>query len=241
VYQEHPAFRAPQDEHVKVWRYMNFTKFISLLDRRAFFFARADKLSDPFEGRYPTPNVINRCQRLDASIGGKDAEDTLAVMSCTFQSLCERVLVSCWHMSGYESAAMWNLYTLDGEGVAIQSTFRRLCDGFAPAIHEVHAGIVAYANYETDLIPEDNVFHAYLCKRQSFEHEKELRVIHFDASETGCRYGLYIPVDLSTLVERVYIAPFAEEWFCQLVRSAVDEYRAGLHVHKSAIDSDPIY
>ena len=34
----------------KLWRYMDFAKFVSLLESRALFFVRADKLDDPFEG-----------------------------------------------------------------------------------------------------------------------------------------------------------------------------------------------
>lgn len=34
----------------KVWRYMDFTKFVSLLDKRELWFTRADELNDPFEG-----------------------------------------------------------------------------------------------------------------------------------------------------------------------------------------------
>ena len=36
---------------------MSFTKFVSLLTRKALFFARADKLGDPFEGSLSQLNV----------------------------------------------------------------------------------------------------------------------------------------------------------------------------------------
>lgn len=34
----------------KLWRYMDLAKFLALLEDRALYFARADKLGDPFEG-----------------------------------------------------------------------------------------------------------------------------------------------------------------------------------------------
>ncbi|KAF5417648.1 MAG: hypothetical protein C5S38_01290 [Candidatus Methanophagaceae archaeon] len=52
MYKEHPAFEKPSDEDIKIWRYIDFTKFVSLLDKKALFFARADRLSDSFEGSY---------------------------------------------------------------------------------------------------------------------------------------------------------------------------------------------
>ena len=57
MYKEHPAFEKPSDEDIKIWRYIDFTKFVSLLDKQALFFARADRLSDPFEGSYSKANI----------------------------------------------------------------------------------------------------------------------------------------------------------------------------------------
>ena len=41
MYKEHPAFNPPTDDAV-LWRYMDFTKFASLLESSALFFVRAD-------------------------------------------------------------------------------------------------------------------------------------------------------------------------------------------------------
>ena len=61
MYAEHPVFHTPDGDAV-VWRYMDFTKFVSLLDRRALFFARAHKLGDPFEGTMTRANLEERSQ-----------------------------------------------------------------------------------------------------------------------------------------------------------------------------------
>jgi hypothetical protein len=53
MYKEHPSFLKPQGNKVKTRRYyMDFTKFVSLLEQSELFFARADKLGDIFEGAY---------------------------------------------------------------------------------------------------------------------------------------------------------------------------------------------
>ncbi|HLN88509.1 MAG TPA: hypothetical protein VK253_00420, partial [Candidatus Binatia bacterium] len=52
-------FRKPNSDTL-LWRYMSFTKFVPLLEKRALFFCRSDKIGDPFEGSSPRQNVDNR-------------------------------------------------------------------------------------------------------------------------------------------------------------------------------------
>ncbi len=61
---EHLTFKAPENEEIKVWRYMDFTKLISLIDTSSLFFTRADQFNDPFEMRPRfaaiTPNEVRK-------------------------------------------------------------------------------------------------------------------------------------------------------------------------------------
>jgi len=50
---ENPALIAPTDVDTKIWRFMDFTKFVSMLEESGLFFARLDRLGDPFEGSLP--------------------------------------------------------------------------------------------------------------------------------------------------------------------------------------------
>lgn len=43
----------------------------------------------------------------------------------------EVTFVNSWHCQEYESAAMWSLYLKTQEGIAIQSTYKRLVDSLA--------------------------------------------------------------------------------------------------------------
>ena len=47
---DHPFYKVPSDPSATVWRYMDFAKFVSLLDSQALYFARASLLEDKFEG-----------------------------------------------------------------------------------------------------------------------------------------------------------------------------------------------
>jgi hypothetical protein len=60
MYEAHPIFIQPENEEIRVWRYMDFTKFVSLIDSRRLYFTRADKFDDPFEGSWPRMNVVAR-------------------------------------------------------------------------------------------------------------------------------------------------------------------------------------
>ena len=49
-------FELPPAEAI-LWRYIDMTKFLSLLHSKALFFVRSDKLGDPFEGSFSRVNI----------------------------------------------------------------------------------------------------------------------------------------------------------------------------------------
>lgn len=246
-YKEHPSFAAPGDEQVKIWRYMDFTKFVSLIDRRELFFARADLLGDPFEGSLAQANVDLRFRIYEGL-----PVDMAAKMSRFRRDFRQFVFVNCWHMNDQESAAMWKLYLSSSEGIAVRSTYDRLISSVTGDAPTVYVGVVRYADYEADFIPEGNLFDALLHKRKSFEHERELRAVvrgELPPDEgSGARFdkplregGMYVGVDLGQLIEAVYIAPDAPPWFLELVASVKGRYGAPGELIQSKLDADPLF
>ena len=55
------------------------------------------------------------------------------------------------------------------------------------------------------------------------------------------RRGLLVPVDLERLVEAVYIAPEAVDWFAELVEKLLRRYGRGWPVRHSDLNRDPVY
>ena len=53
MHTSHPAFRPPPDTGGKIWQYMELAEFVSMLNRKALFFVKANKLRDPYEGIIP--------------------------------------------------------------------------------------------------------------------------------------------------------------------------------------------
>ena len=56
----------------KIWRYLDFAKFINILDKKSLFFSRVDKLGDPFEGSFPKANVKKRRNVFTTQIDGEN-------------------------------------------------------------------------------------------------------------------------------------------------------------------------
>jgi hypothetical protein len=84
------------------------------------------------------------------------------------------------------------------------------------------------------VIENPDILSAFLHKRSSYEHEKELRVIIVKLPRSGPRgldfsqqtidNGVLIQVDVPLLVQSVYVAPNAPSWLTSLVRSVVKTY-----------------
>jgi len=233
----------PKNENAKMWRYLDFTKFISILDRKALFFVRADRLSDQFEGSYSFSKDFN-------SLLKKLTPQQKDILITLPKFVSEFVYVNCWCLSEYESSAMWKLYLKSNEGIAIQSTYKRLSECFSEnSVYrkDIEIGKVKYIEYGKDLMPP-NIYLSFLYKRKSFEHEKELRAIIVLISneqteepkkDLACS-GIYIPIDLDILIEKIYVSPTAEEWFKDLVESIVKKYKLKKVVVQSDLAKDPV-
>jgi len=246
MYKEHPIFKKPKNGNAKIWRYIDFTKFVSLLDKSALFFTRADRLGDPFEGSYSRANIKMRPEVYkDMPLAALDN------FSKFYKIIIKYTAINCWHLSEYESAAMWNLYLKSNEGIAIQSTFNLLKTSLKDEIHNVFIGKVKYIDFAKDWMPEGFTQYPFIHKRKSFEHERELRAIiqkfpdkkngGLDWSKPLFDDGIYIQVDLGVLVDNIYLAPTSPKWLFELVKSITKKYKLDKEVFRSSLDDVPVY
>lgn len=118
--------------------------------------------------------------------------------------------VNCWHLSEYESEAMWKLYGgNENQSIAIQTTFERLYNAL-PLDFQGDFGLVNYVNYKEFYDGKSNKnlhpFDAPWFKREAFAHEKEFRVIVEDIhNKCQKECSKSIQVDMHVLLESVYI------------------------------------
>jgi hypothetical protein len=166
------AFITPENPSIKIWRYMDFTKFVYALDKSAFYFTHVDMLGDPYEGSYSRANTWIRKLAYSKSNESRSLEEVIEIMRETRKD----IYVNCWHMNEGESAAMWRLYAKTNEAICIQSTYEQL-KSCLPNFTNI--GMVNYIDYDKEWVPEDSIYNPFLFKRQSFQHEREIRAIIF--------------------------------------------------------------
>lgn len=226
---EHPLFKPPADSNCAIWRYLDFTKYCSLLNNASLFFSAVNSLEDPFEGSYPKLDFV-------------DVRD-LKEKRARFR---DYIAVNCWHENEGESAAMWNLYLKSNEGVAIRSTFESL-RGSIDTDKDVLVGKVRYLDYDTERLNHKlNWLGPYLCKRNEFEHESEVRaVIHkiteFNSKEPGFVGGVNVSVNLDCLIKEVIVSPTSPPWFRKLVIDVTKLYGYDFQVSESKMTDTPIF
>ena len=265
-----PVFTALPDEAV-LWRYMDLTKLLALLEDQALHFARADLLGDPFEGAQtaltsepPTHEFHvneNRLEELDAE--RREGYRRLWDAMRPHRTAQRRwTWVSCWNHRDVESDALWGRYVHAEDGIAIRSTFGRLVRSFGdplPPLAErqappppdapwpVYVGHVSYVDYKSATWPSGNAFWPYVHKRLSFAHEAEVRALvsripeDLPDHEVEPPPGVLIAVDLALIIEAIYVSPVAPPWFSDLVTRVCKRYGVGADVRQSELATTPIY
>lgn len=231
MYQDHPLLNPPPDGAV-LWRYMDFTKFVSLLETSALFFCRPDQLGDPFEGSISpaTPPLL---------AGEPQAGSPIKHGILDFRRFMRLARVNCWHMGEFESEAMWRLYTRERDGVAIKTVFARFKEALVGE-ESVNVSQVSYQDYRTESIPFGNALLPLVHKRISFQHEQEVRALYVGIPAEDATGG-YCEVDLLRLVAEIVVAPFAEDWFVDLVRSLAERRGIGDRVRPSTLSDAPTF
>ena len=259
--EEHVNIRAP-DTNAILWRYMDFSKLIDLLESGSLFFVRAELMEDPYEAALPTltENAYRAYFQRPGVVSVNNAADiTLTNMRIMRTQSC----ISCWHENDFESAAMWSLYAKSDECIAIRTSFKNLIVTFSKAPELIHATQIQYIDYATQNFtngdPSFSAFDAITHKRKSFEHEREVRLIlwthsspnqlltygrQLDRSDDAHRpfphAGHPVRVDTRTLLEAIYVSPRSPEWFRSLVSRVLKRYGIATEPVRSSLFDPPL-
>lgn len=223
-----------------LWRYIDFTQLVSILEREAIWFSNVSSFTDPYEGIWQTYDDSTEKDNVEGFVERSFARNNL-------------IYVNCWHQNEYESAALWEQHTEGENGVAIKTNVLNLDNSIKSDIESLCSGSVRYINYEMTDIPRSNSISPAFHKRNSFEHENEYRVAFWDEDQVGKAFasiaediefqpktGYYIDVDLDQLINRIHIAPTADDWFFELVKDVVRSSDWEFDLVKSDLYDDPI-
>ena len=254
VFSERP-YQVPRSVSV-LWRYMDFTKYVSLLSSSALYFARADSFDDIFEGakgmaankgrwnshyldffraaiRNPPPGYSFELNDDEVE---REATRLLSELEQSGESSRTRTFISCWHANEHESEAMWRLYSsFLPNAVAVRTTYQRLYDAL-DRDPSIDIGHVQYIDLKTQYA---GVNDAFWRKHISYQHEREVRAIQQGYEFKGV--GKLVPCNLSTLIESVFVSPKAAGWFVNLVNDVNAKFGIPLTVADSELIAEPFF
>ncbi|MBL4797069.1 MAG: DUF2971 domain-containing protein [Oleispira sp.] len=242
VFSEFNNEKLPEDETV-IWRYMDLSKFLSMITTGSLWFARLDKNweVDPLEGKVPKLQwelIESRIQNTNfapkytgngkVQSGGEMeagmslvSEETvrkehLEIQKNQYELTTYNSYVTCWNLSKHESYHMWKLYCGHHNGIAIKSTVGRLSDSFGKNKNfSVLGGVVEYLDHEKG-VPKnkDNLLSHVFCKSLPYSFESELRLCIHDHGFTNDVIGDLVPYSIDV-----------EE-----VQSMLSNYQSGFNV-----------
>lgn len=202
---------ADTDYDLTVWRYLTFSKFISLLTYRALWFAKLKILQDKYEGGIPP--VTEQAMRVEND-KWKSMFNTLEFRrqidswpAKNIEAGRELTVVNCWFLDENESQQMWDKYVGTVEGLAIKSTIRKLATNiFVPEDpHISQIGKVKYVNFETYEMSTYLGHQAHeraFIKDQKFAHEQEIRIATMSHKSLCCVNMKGIPYTLDECTGR---------------------------------------
>jgi hypothetical protein len=246
------------DPETDIWRYMDVSKFLDLLETRTLYFSRADRFEDKHEGSL-TEDEKARQKKIDDYYRSKDLAREEDEYKERFR---EKIFVNCWHGSDFENMAMWKIYGGSDNSVAIISTVERLTDALlekcacVPELVIAKVKYIDYNKHEFDPIPvpSKSLTWAHVApffhKWKAYTFEDEIRAIfntevHFPhytgIHDHPTEYGFKIPTEPEKLIKKIVLSPEAPQWFRKLISDIVTmRYGIKPEICSSSLNGEPI-
>lgn len=215
-----------------IWRYLDFPKFMSMLDSSSIFFCQGNLFDDPLEGVLPSEYVPK----------GSHLENYLKTSNFYTHPMAYRAttLISCWSMNDTEASLMWGKYAPNC-GIAIKTTIKKLIENLElSGLSEVYKG--AYTYGYVALQPGESaidIFQFFTGKNKVYEQEQEYRIAVRHSNLSQINGGLPVHVNLTGLIDGITVSPKSPKWFLNLVQSIVTKSGLTIQVSSSDLDRTP--
>ena len=231
MYKEHSTFEIKHSHNTPIWRYMDFWKFLNLLETSSLYFCISDLLGDQHEGKIPKP-VLELMLEED-QINANNRNEKLNTL--LEKNLRIETLTSSWTYNEKESFAMWKMYAKNKMGIAIKTDLESLKKAFNKTDRDVYIGEVNYFNKNKFDYPTYNLYYPFLVKLDYYEFEKEIRCI------TSCRNdedreNKLVAIDLNELLKTILISPNSKPEFIKLIEIIKKEYNLNFKVELSEVN-----
>lgn len=229
------------DKATKVWRYMSFSRFVWLLQKRQLWLSRADLLGDPWEislAGDQLEHVISRHPISTLPLSDVVPETAMQRSERIIKMWRQQTFINCWSASDHESHALWRIYCPSSEGIAIQTMLAKLqaSVGGLPVYRVAYEipGNMKQTPTRIDLMTK---------KRPMFSYEQEVRIVRFidEARPEPETIGCVLAWDLDNCVESIRVHPEADHSFMDTVTATVECYAPTLKdkVSWSAMNARP--
>ena len=183
------------DDALVLRRYVPHSRFVSLIETSALYFAPASAFSNKKEGHYT--NLDDDASDRQLARWGLDAR--ARAIAADARSTVARdnqraIVITCWTASIDESPRMWSEYGRGPDAVALETTVGRLRRALGSAFLIVP---VTYLDFSRDTIPREHSLQPFFFKQSSFAWEREVGVVtEMEESESASKLPVSHPLIL---------------------------------------------
>lgn len=201
---ERRFFRPPYRK-ATLWRYLETYKFENLLNSGTLYLRQVAKLAEEEqnEGR------MNQIQEKALLEYLSNDQTELNNFRAFHEHVRQNSWVTCFSLGEFDEAHMWERFCKHppNEGVAIRTNYERLASNIDRCSNSRCAMVryleSGYMPYKTDYL--------LFQKIPTFSVEREVRVCVLNLEEEHPNDYLQLPVNLASLIQRVYVHPNASE------------------------------
>jgi hypothetical protein len=216
------------DLDTPIYRYISLSQFLAFIEKKRTYLTNISVWDDPYEDvlkRLPVKNSPYQFEKFR-----------------TFRSY----FAQSWSLNG-NSDAMWRIYSKNNEGLLLKSTVKKF-----KAIQNIDFGLFGRVVYFDDIRkslakvskqepkgPKVDTLKWSLLKRQSFDHEKEVRFItlekyiNFDFEPESNTVELNL--NPHNFLDDVIIDPRAPSWYVDTVKKYCEKNELQLTPRKSKL------
>lgn len=218
-------FRQPDDQ-ATLWRYLETYKLKDLLESRTLYLCQVSRLEkiDPNEG------LMNQLQLETLRRYSHEDEAQLHNFVSFHECTRQRAWVTCFSLGIHEEAYMWERFSKSdlSEGVAIRTTYQKLklAVNEFPEASETYMAKVRYE--ETEYMP-CKIGYLLYQKLPRFSDEREVRIcvcnLDLELADQECSKEFFrLPVNLSRLVQQIYVHPKASASYFREIQKLVAKH-----------------
>jgi hypothetical protein len=221
-----------------------------MLDSCTIHLGRIDLLEDKTEGEWyahlaiAAGKVFNEWSSENTKFHQLAIEDEESLLK-EIRSLKQRSYISSWFSSDYLSIAMWKLYGITHEGIAIRVKKERL-----KKLQDINAeyirGLKGEMLFSKVIYVDDNAaemkklidensgdegwlkFRNLLLKHKAYKFEEEYRMSVILPPEIDPPFGIKLNIgpDLNEFIDAIYLNPLihSEHWYIKVVRKIMEVF-----------------